>query len=179
MRPCVKHWSAQQRRKTKIPLNNHFKKVDSSKNALVFKTAIMITVLTKWSQYRGLQLRSRSSQMPYFWLLRLWQQSSQNNCSHISEDCDPHKNVMLLSLYEDWDHCDHDRSMHKNILYLRFCEDRDHDRNPHKMPYFSLSPHRTHHEHEQNEICKKVDLWITLRHGQSWEVSNVKCNGKE
>jgi len=62
--------------------------------------------------------------------------------------------------------------------FLRFCEDCDHDDNPYKMPYFWISPHRTHREHdrsshkmsyfwisthrthrehEQNEICKNID----------------------
>ena len=40
-------------------------------------------------------------------------------------------------------------------LFFIFCEDCDHDHTPQKISYFLVNPHRTLHEYEQNEICKK------------------------
>ena len=139
------------------------------------------------------------TEMPYFW--GLWWQSSQNDCSPISKDCDhdhschkmhnllgqrlwsqslqkchvSHKNVMFMSLYmianmivvlfirtRSWSQYSQKcpifeplgglrpwSQFSQNALFLSFYEHCDF--------YFWVSPHRTHREHEQNEICKKVD----------------------
>jgi len=116
-------------------------------NALFMRTAFMIAVLIKKS---------------CFWLfiwLRPWFQSSLLGLRSWSQYS---LNVLYLSLYEDCnrDHCPKTGlrpSQNVKKLFLRFCEDCDYDCSLHKMPYFSFSSDRTHREHEQNKIYKKVN----------------------
>jgi len=134
MFPRVKRWSTHQRRKTKMPLSNRFKKANRVKNALFIRTANMIAVLTKWSQSYFCDQFLRSA-----FMIALF-----TTC--IIYDRSPHKNVMFLSLYRIatmitvlfirtaimiavltkisyiWIFC----SPHEMLYFFNYCEDCNH-----------------------------------------------------